>query len=175
MQRLGDFFFRLIGPILFSAAFLLFVSNYNVVKQYLDTVKSGFVEGEVYEQSNVDTNDRIYKFKSDGSYEVDGSYLAGILSGSITDKIIIVGNKYDYFQRLEINPRLSEDSIMYTAYQTSLQPNSINKLKAVSAGAWVAGQSFDLNKIISYSSKYKVKVSYYPTNAIKNITYTKIS
>ena len=75
MQRLGDFFFRLIGPILFSAAFLLFVSNYNVVKQYLDTVKSGFVEGEVYEQSNVDTNDRIYKFKSDGSYEVDGSYM----------------------------------------------------------------------------------------------------
>ena len=64
---------------------------------------------------------------------------------------------------------------MYTAYQTSLQPNSINKLKAVSAGAWVAGQSFDLNKIISYSSKYKVKVSYYPTNVIKSITYTKIS
>ena len=171
MQRLGDFFFRLIGPILFSAAFLLFVSNYNVVKQYLDTVKSGFVEGEVYEQSNV----RIYKFKSDGSYEVDGSYLAGILSGNITDKIIVVGDKYDYFQRLEINPRLSENSIMYTAYQTSLQPNSINKLKAVSAGAWVAGQSFDLNKIISYYSKYKVKVSYYPTNAIKSITYTKIS
>lgn len=115
------------------------------------------------------------KFKSDGSYEVDGSYLAGILSGSVTDKIIVVGDKYDYFQRLEINPRLSEDSIMYTAYQISLQPNSINKLKAVSAGAWVAGQSFDLNKIISYSSKYKVKVSYYPTNAIKSITYTKIS
>lgn len=175
MQKLGDLFFRLIGPIVFSAAFLLFVSNYNVIKQYQTTVKSGFIGGEVYEQSNVDAGDRIYKYNSDGSYEVDGSYLAGILSGDITNKIIVVGDKYDYFQRLEINPWLSEDSIMYTAYQTSLQPNSINKLKAVSAGTWVAGQSFDLNKIISYSSKYKVTVSYYPTNAIKSITYTKIS
>ena len=47
MQRLGDFFFRLIGPILFSAAFLLFVSNYNVIKQYLDTVKSLRKESKV--------------------------------------------------------------------------------------------------------------------------------
>lgn len=175
MRHLSDLMFRLIGPLFFSAAFIAFLANYDAMSQLLSSVKSKFVEGAVYEQSNVDSDDQLFSFQKDGSYEVSGAYLAGILSGEINECTIVVGDKFDYYQKLVINPELTDSAIQFTIYKNSLNATGINTLKPVSTGVWVAGQSIDLNKIVSYSSRYKVTVDRSATNAILNVTYTKIS
>lgn len=174
MKHVSDLMLRLVGPLFFSAAFIACMSNYDAMKQLLNTVKAKFVEGAVYEQSNVDADDRLYAFNKDGSYEVSGAYLAGILSGEINECTIVIGDKFDYYQKLVINPELTDSAIQFTTYKQSLSATGVNTLKPVSTGAWVAGQSVDLNKVISYSSKYKVTVERSATNAIMNVTYTKI-
>lgn len=172
-MNLGELIIRMIGPILFSAAFIAFISQYDAVDEYLQTVKDRFLGGEVYSQSSVDSDDDVYSFERDGSYEVTGAYLLGVLSAPITENTIVIGNSRDYYQKLVISPSMLDNTTCYTAYRSSLSVDGVNSVKAADSGVWVAGQSFQLDYIVDYSATYVVNAQYASTGGILNITYMK--
>lgn len=173
-MRIDTLLIRMSGPILFSAAFATFIIGYNTVTDYVSNVKAEMLEGQVYEQSDVDGSDELFSFDKDGAYEVTGSYLLGVLYADIDQKTIIISDNGTVYKRLELDPNLKSGNVIYTAFKKQLSASSVDSLKVASSGKWIPGQYFPLNYIIDSTAKYKVTSTYAPTGILESITYEKL-
>ena len=174
MRQLSELAKRLIGSFIFSAAFVIFVANYNLIEDYIDAVKSKFVEGAVYSQGMNENKNVVFDFdQKTGEYNVSGYYLAGLLNNDITEKIIVIGDSSTIYQKLVIDPAMTKNSDYYTLYKKSQALNGTQTYEAVKSGKWISGESVNLSSVINYSSdkKYRVSIQYAETGNISSITY----
>lgn len=172
-MNLGELLVKISGPLLFSVAFVLFLAMDSSLNSYLETVKGLLVNNEVYNQSDADPSNELFEFSSDGSYNVSGSYLAGILVSDVTERVVVDGDRSDMYQRLVIDPNYLENVTCYTAYKSALNPTSLEGLDVARSGVWIPGESLDLRSIVDYTSNYVVSVQYDTTGKVNCVTYTK--
>lgn len=170
-MHLDTLVLRLLGPFLFSCAFVLFIDNYNTIDTYMNTVKGMLTDNSVYEESEPRSNEgENFNFGTDGCYSVSGTYLMSVLSGDLTEKVIVESNDMPY-KRLVIDSSLVNFGSCYTLYKQKLQPNGVNSLTPVITGRWIAGESLDLSKIVDPSASYLVESEYASTGALISVTY----
>lgn len=176
-MHLSDLAVRLIGPFLFSAAFIIFINNYNLMEDYVNGVKAKFVEGEVYREGESLTADEAeyFDFTNEDGYSVSGKYLVSILSEDITIKTIVDSKNNNLpYRRLVIDPNGLSTGPIYTLFVKDNALGAINQVKVDKSGPWISGESVNLNKVISTSSNYQMTVQYAATGKIESITYTEV-
>lgn len=173
-MRIDTLLIRMSGPILFSVAFATFIIGYNTVTDYVSNVKAEMLEGQVYSQSDVDSSDELFSFDKDGTYEVTGLYLLGVVCADIDQKTIIISDNDTVYKRLELDPNLNSGNVIYTAFKKQLSASSIDSIKVDSSGKWIPGQYFPLNYIIDSTARYKVTSTYAPTGLLESIIYEKL-
>lgn len=174
-MHLSELAVRLIGPFIFSAAFIVFIMNYNTVDDYMQLIKSKFTDGEVYRQDvSLDGDENEYFKIQDEMYSVSGDYLVGYLNGDITTKVIIDNDNDNTltYKRLVIDPNGLEYGARYDLYSQQLAQGSVNQYVIAESGKWIPGESVNLNSVISLQGSYLFTPQYADTGVLSSITFT---
>ena len=173
-MQLSELIIRLMGPIIFAAAFVVFIMNYNTVDEYIQVVKDKLIDGEVYRQSysSDDYDEKAFNIV-DGSYTVTGTYLIGYLNGTITNKVIVnsEGGTTPY-KKLIIDPHGLNQGASYALYSRSLSPGNVNGVVLSQCDKWIPGESINLNQVVHSDRTYLFEPQYADTGVLESITFT---
>lgn len=175
-MHLSQFLTRLCGPLLFSAAFVAYVANFNTFKELTDTVRSKFTENEVYYQSSVEQEDQVFSFDrsaKDPTFSVRGEYVLSLLSSNLESKIAIVNDRDDVYQKVVINPTLANGTASYTVYKNKVSAHGSMDLQPVSSALWIVDSEFPLHGIVDITADYNVTTTYNSDGTINCVTAQK--
>lgn len=170
MNHVSELISRIIGPLLFAAAFSLTVVNSDVLEQYNSLVHSLISSDEVYNEGKTKVTNQIFVFDDEDNAYVSGSYIISMLTRDITvyTEIIdqtAVDNKF----RLTFDTRLGT-AVYYSVIDTTL----INEV-VKSTGVYTPGSYFSFGGYIDTNGQYRLDHTYGLSGELEKITFTRVS
>lgn len=176
-MRIGEILSRLSGPIMFSAAFAMYMVSDSTLNALVDSVRCKLVNSDVYYQAQNDRDVELFDFDSaaDGcDFSVDGEYVLAVVGRNVDIKTIIENGRSDSYQKIVIVPGIVNGEACYTTYKKAVSVNAVEQVVPVESGIWHIDGEFPINNIIDTTAKYDVSTQYAATGALESITFKKV-
>ena len=160
-MRIGEILSRLSGPIMFSAAFAMYMVSDSTLNELVDSVRGKLVNSDVYYQAQDDRDVELFDFDS-------------VVGRNVDIKTIIENGRSDSYQKIVIVPGIVNGEACYTTYKKAVSVNAVGQVMPVESGVWHIGDEFPINNIIDTTAKYDVSTQYAATGALESITFKKV-